>query len=410
MTRSRIALVLAVMIVIPAAVPAEHTDTLPLGPKERCLVLRTVEAGKILDTRTGKDVTIGEIVDRAAGADLVVVGEYHDSLACHAFQRDLVREMGKKHPKTVVGFEFFLHDKDDAALAAWLGDGGDEADLLRAVGWYDKTSMHYGYTRMVMAAVRAAGLSAVGLNAPRSLVHRVAGGGLKALSRRERGMFAHVEQKNAQHRHFIQQVFGAAALRLPPWFDRIYAAQTCWDSVMAASMRDFLASKPGKGRKGIIIAGAAHVAHGLGIPFRYRLGQRRARLITIVPVRVESKADGGSEGHPMLKMMAGNMPPAGMFSAGIADFVVGLPAKEEEKYPALNVSGHMEGEAFVVDKVGEAGLPAQLGLRKGDRVLSVDDKPVTSQAELRLLLGVEGKTPPRLRLERTPTPPANRDQ
>ncbi|MBN1196662.1 MAG: ChaN family lipoprotein, partial [Candidatus Aminicenantes bacterium] len=204
--------------------------------------------------------------------------------------------------------------------------------------------------------------------------------------------------------HFIQQVFGAAALRLPPWFERIYTAQTCWDAVMAASMRAFLASRPGKGKKGVIIAGSAHVAYGLGIPFRYRLGKRRARLLTIVPVRVKT-GDEGAEEHPMLKMMAKNMPPVGVFSAGIADYVLGLPA-EEEGLPSLDVSGHEDDGVFVVDKVGEESLPHQLGLRKGDRVLAVDGQAVTSQAELRLLLGMERETPPHVRLERVPQPAA----
>jgi S1-C subfamily serine protease len=173
---------------------------------------------------------------------------------------------------------------------------------------------------------------------------------------------------------------------------------------MAASMHDFLASRPGKGKKGVIIAGSAHVAYGLGVPFRYRLGKRRARLLTIVPVRVE-KQDEDAASHPMLKMMAKNMPPVGVFSAGIADYVLGLPA-EERGLPSLDVSGHEEDGVFVVDKVGEESLPHRLGLRPGDRILRVDDKPVSSQAELRLLLGMDRETPLRVRLERALKPAA----
>ncbi|MBN1195878.1 MAG: ChaN family lipoprotein, partial [Candidatus Aminicenantes bacterium] len=192
MRRTLLAAVLIVLIAIPAALRAEHTDTLPLGPKDRRLVLRTIEAGQILDTRTGKEVTIAKIARRAANADVVMVGEYHDSMACHLFQRDLIREIGKMSPQTVVGFEFFQQGKDDAALATWSRKEANEADLLRATNWYGATSMHYGYTRPVMQAIREAGLTAIGLNAPRALVHRVAGGGLDALGPGERRRFAHV--------------------------------------------------------------------------------------------------------------------------------------------------------------------------------------------------------------------------
>ncbi|MDY0296248.1 MAG: ChaN family lipoprotein [Acidobacteriota bacterium] len=404
MIERRQVVILFLLLFAAVSLRAEHTDTLPLGPGAQRLTLQTVEAGKIVDTRSGREVAIADIVSRLAAADVVVVGEYHDSPACHRFQRDLVREISKNFPRAVVGFEFFLHRADDAALATWLAGKGNEADLLRAVGWYEKSSMHYGYTRMVMEAVKETGLAAIGLNAPRALVHRVAGGGLAVLSAEERRPFAHVERKNPEHRYYIQQVFGAAALRLPPWFERIYAAQTCWDSVMAASMHDFLASRPGKGKKGVIIAGSAHVAYGLGVPFRYRLGKRRARLLTIVPVRVE-KQDEDAASHPMLKMMAKNMPPVGVFSAGIADYVLGLPA-EERGLPSLDVSGHEEDGVFVVDKVGEESLPHRLGLRPGDRILRVDDKPVSSQAELRLLLGMDRETPLRVRLERALKPAA----
>lgn len=401
MTRPLIITTLVVSLLIPAVCGASDTDTLPLGPKDRRHRLATVEVGQIIDTGTGKVVTMAEILQRCGKADLVVVGEYHDSLACHEFQRDLIAALaGKKERELMVGFEFFRRG-DDPALAEWSAGSLEEVDLLRKTGWYEGTSMNYGYTRPVMDVIREHGIGVIGLNLPRIDIRRVASSKPGSLTPEESRLFRHLKRKNPEHHFYIQHIFGSAAIRLAPWFERIYPAQTCWDTIMAASMHEALRRKENRKRLGVIIAGSAHVAYGLGIPFRYRQDHRRAKMITIVPVRVEKPGEDDGPGHPMLKMMSANMPPAAAFTCSIADYVIGVPGPGEDALVPIDVSGHMDETVFVVDRVGEGSVLDAAGIRKGDRILSINGIPVTSQSELRILLGTERKTPPRIRLERT---------
>ncbi|MBN2346978.1 MAG: ChaN family lipoprotein, partial [Candidatus Aminicenantes bacterium] len=232
------------------------------------------------------------------------------------------------------------------------------------------------------------GLKAVGLNVPRELIRRVAKNGTAGLSAGEKSLFPGVERGDSQHEFFIRSTLGDFAVQMPMWFRGIYAAQKCWDTVMAESMRRALARPGLRGHKGVIIAGSAHVAYGLGIPWRYRRADRSARILTLVPVQVAAdKKESGAEENPMVSALAGQLKPAAVFSRGLADVVFALSAESKPHFAEAGFSGRMNAEGTVeVERVSEGSPAAAAGLKKGDRILAVDGMPVKSLEELRLLL------------------------
>jgi len=284
-----------------------------------------------------------------------------------------------------VGLEFF--DRDDVpVLEQWRLGEIEEGELLRRTGWYERSSLNFGYTRIVLALVRARKIPVIGLNVSRDIVHRVARGGLSALTKAERELFPTVGYENVDHRYFIRTVFGRLAAQVPVWFDQMYAAQTCWDSVMAESMRRKLKQPEFRGHKGVIIAGDFHVVYGLGIPFRYRKAQRRIRLTTLVPVAVSANPETDAEAHPMTRMMAKNLPAVALFSRGIADFVFGIDRSEKPRFPEFGMKGKMEDGRFVLTEVTPGGWAERSGLRRGDEVVTVDGESISSLARFRHLM------------------------
>ena len=214
----------------------ESHHNLTLGDSPHRFKTATLKADEIYDSSTGGVVSIPEIIARTEATDVYVIGEFHDDYTCHVFQRDFIKTLFEDNPKILIGFEFFTR-RDDGALEAWRTGAIDTEELIRRTSWYDRTAMNFGYTKIILDFIRDKQIEAIGLNVSRKVVRKVSRGGFDSLSEEEKALFPTVGFKNAQHRFFIKNVFGRLAVQMPSWFENVYAAQTCWDTVMAESMR-----------------------------------------------------------------------------------------------------------------------------------------------------------------------------
>jgi uncharacterized iron-regulated protein len=379
---------LSAFLVIRMFITAVNTDTLPIGPSVYKFNLMPIGKGEIVETGSRKKVTIEDIVKKNLRSRVFIIGEYHDSFECHTFQRDFIEALFRQHPRLVVGFEFFTR-QDDEVLERWRTANISEEELLKKTGWYARNSLNYGYTRPIMETIRQHKIKVVGLNLPRKIVHQVSSRGFDSLSAQDKKLFPTIHHPNPDHEFYIQSQFGDLAVQLDWWFRTMYQAQKCWDVVMAESMRRVLAQREYRGYKGIIIAGSAHVAYWLGIPFRYQKADRNVKLTTLIPVYLpgqdeEEKDD--EEQHPMLEKVAASLEPAAVFSRGLGDYVFSVPRPQPPHFPSLGFSGKMKEGLYVVSRVKKESLAEKHGLEKGDTILAVDDTPIESEEQLRSIL------------------------
>ncbi len=369
-----------------------NQDILPLGPSRYKFSIARLEKDQVMQTSAQKTVAAVDIVTGNKDADVFIIGEAHTSYECHTFQRDLIEALYKENPKIVVGFEFFLRDDDDV-LEQWRLGKISEEELLNKTGWYKKTAYNYGYTRLVMDVIRKHKIKVIGLNVSRDILRKVSRQGFKTLSKKEKALFPTIGINNAEHEYFIKSIFGTFAVQVPMWFENIYSAQKCWDVVMAESMRQALARPGFKGWQGVIIAGSNHVAYKLGIPFRYLKADKNVKLVTIVPVLLpEEKQDSdeeAEEAHPMMKMMGKNLPPAAVFSRGIADYVFSVPKPEPEFFPVIGIKLESKDNRIVITKVDKESSAEKGGLREGDIIHTIDGIEITSVEQVRMLLATK---------------------
>jgi uncharacterized iron-regulated protein len=362
-------------------------DALPIGLSPHRLEMAVLPAGKIMDAASGQEIDLAVLIKQNLERDVFIIGEYHDSYACHAWQKDFIEALAKECPRLVVGFEFFNRG-DDPALELYLDGKISEAELLQKTGWYARSAMNFAYTRLVLETVKKLGLKAVGLNVPRELINKVAKRGFAALPPDEQALFPGVDRSYPEHEYYVRSTLGEFAVQVPFWFRNVYAAQKCWDTIMAESMRQALARPGLRGYKGVIITGSAHVAYGLGIPWRYRLRGKGAKVMTLVPVNVAAKKSAaGEEENPMVKALAGQLQPAAIFSRGLADAVFAVAVEEKPHFAEAGFSGKMgAGGLFEVSAVRKESPAEKSGLRIGDLILAIDGVPVKSLEGLRLVL------------------------
>jgi hypothetical protein len=291
-----------------------------------------------------------------------------------------------------VGFEFFWRE-DNPILEQWRMDQVTEDEVIKKTGWYERGFQNYGYTRLVMDNLKKHQVKTIGLNVSRSILRTVSRKGFDQLSREEKRLFPTLNIPNPEHEYFIKSIFGTFAAQVPMWFKNIYAAQRCWDVVMAESMREFLAKKEYNGYKGVIIAGSNHVAYKLGIPFRYQKAAPKAKITTIVPVLMpeektaeEEEEEEEEEAHPMMKMMGDSLKPAAVFSRGIADYVFAAHQPLHHYFPVIGFTLAEKNGKFVVTRVKKKSIAEKNGINKEDRITAVDGVEITSLEQLRGLI------------------------
>ena len=383
---------IVVLITLPVLFPMTadaDQDILPLGPSAYKYIIDKIEKDQIMDTSSGKTVTLADIVAQTPDTEVYVIGEAHDNYQCHTFQRDFIETLYKKYPKIVVGFEFFWRQDNDV-LEQWRKGEISEEELIKKTEWYKRGAQNYGYTRLIMEIIQKYHIKTIGLNVPREILHTVSRKGFDQLTPEEKKLFPTINIPNPEHEYFIKSIFGTFGVQVPFWFQNIYAAQKCWDVIMAESMRQILAQKEYKGYKGVIIAGSNHVAYSLGIPFRYKKANPKTKITTVVPILIpeEKKEDDSEEeeAHPMMKIMGKSLNPAAVFSRGIADYVFSADKPLDSHFPVIGFTVEDKEGKFMVTRVSKDSIAEKNGVCKSDQITTIDNLEITSMEQLRLLV------------------------
>lgn len=376
-------LLVSLLMFLGIFLTADDTDLLTLGKSKFRYEIGKLELGQILETSSNKTVTIDDIVKNTRKTDVYVMGETHLSYDCHQFQRDFIEKLFKQNPKIIIGFEFFNREHDPV-LEKWRLGQIDEDELLKETGWFKKQSYHYNYTKMIMDLIKKHKIRVIGLNIPRSTLRQVSTKGFDSLNSKEKKMFPTIGVKNTDHKFFIKRVFGEFATQVPMWFTRMYASQKIWDVTMAESMLNEL--KKHKGYQGVIIAGNFHVIYKLGIPFRYKLSQKRARITTLVPVYMPEDKEEDEEENPMIKMMGSSLKPVTVFSRGVGDYVFSIDKGKDGYFKKIGIKGEIKDNQFVVKSVDKKSYAEEHGIKKGDVIKSVMGKEIKSIEDFESLL------------------------
>lgn len=241
-----------------------------------------------IDGNTGKSITYDDVVARAVAAQVIVVGEQHDQATHHEVQRRIVTTLAAKTGAKgiVVGLEMLTWDKQP--VLDRFNSGELDADAFaKAVDWQKAWGFTFDLYRPVLVDGRNAGASFKALNAPRELVRAVRKKGFDGLSQAEIRMLPDLDLGDVEHRAWFKGIFAGGGHPMKDAdVDAFYTAQVVWDEAMADRAAQALLD----GAKHVVVlAGAGHVARGRGIPQRVERRVPSARVMSIVPLTVDSE-------------------------------------------------------------------------------------------------------------------------
>ncbi len=301
---------------------------------------------------------LGRILPVLEQRRVVFVGETHDQYAHHLIQLEIIRHLHQADPRLAIGMEFFQQPFQDG-LDRYVAGAINEQEMLRATEYYKRWSYDYRLYAPILRYAREHGLPLVALNASTEMVRKVSAAGFDGLSDEDRALLpAGINRSDEAHERRMQAILE----RHPHGSDRVdrfIEVQTLWDESMAERAADWLRDHPD--HRMVVLAGSGHLAWGGGIPDRVNRRVPVTRAIVL--------SDWEREITP-----------------GLADFLL-MP--DEHTLPPAGMIGAMidsDDEGLMVASCSEGSACEEIGLQRGDRLLSIDGIDLAEMADLRVLM------------------------
>ena len=351
-----------------AAQEEDQTLQLQIGNpsyKEKSLV---IEPGKIYSAKKGKAVSFKEMMQEMKEARFVYVGETHNSLPMHEIQFRIAQAFYEQDPKLCIGLEMFDVQWQEK-LNKWSLGILTQDEFINQAKWYENWNFNFNYYEKIFTLAKEYKIPMYALNAPREIIHKIRMMGWESLSEKEKDIIPEPGLSNQDHRLLMKTFFGG--MDMPEamkgheqmMFEGLYRAQSAWDEVMA---KNTLKAAEVEDSRVVVLAGSGHLLYNLGINRRV-FEKRPLSYKTVICVNMP-------EGEKSIKV-----------SRSLADFVWGLPFEERPVYPSPGIAlKKVDGiDNPIIERDPVSGAAKGQNFKKGDIILSVDGKKVTSINDLR---------------------------
>ncbi|HYT92707.1 MAG TPA: ChaN family lipoprotein, partial [Gemmataceae bacterium] len=237
-------------------------------------------------------ISFGELVDRLVEADLICVGETHDSEPHHAIQLRIIKALFARDERLGVGMEMFQRPFQESLDRYHRGEIGEDV-LLKETEYPKRWGYDWSLYRPIAEFCRKNGVPLAALNVPAELTRRLSKVGHAGLSEDEKKQLGAVDFHVKEHRdHWFEQLaqMHGDKKATAEQKERSYQVMTAWDDYMADSAARFQQER--RVRRLVVLAGSGHIDRGFGIP------QRAAKRTGGKVLTVTIAFDGDKRGEP----------------------------------------------------------------------------------------------------------------
>ena len=262
-------IVLGFLMLLQACSTSKKHMMPPLATVEG--IERHFSQGRIIDLKTGEAIGFPDLIDQLKTVDVVFIGEVHNNPEHHLIQVQLLQAlMASFTPPPAVAMEFFDTTRQPV-LDRFMNGDLDETAFLKQVDWKNSWRFPYHLYRPILWTSRDKGTVLLGINAPNSVVKKVARSGLLSLTAEERRQVARdMDLTNTAHREYLDSIFKQHQTDKNlkhgmQNFDHFYQAQCVWDETMAETIADHMKAHGGKM---VVFTGNGHIVNKFGIPDR----------------------------------------------------------------------------------------------------------------------------------------------
>jgi len=218
-----------------------------------------------------QQLTQQQILQELIKANVVYLGETHNSPEDHKAQLEILQALHQQNPKIAIAMEMFQRPFQDV-LDQYLAGKITEAQLVEQSEYDERWAFPWEYYAPILRLAKTNQLPVLALNTPTEVTRKVARSGLESLTTDERQYippFSEIRTDNADYRKMAQEVYEQhhqAGHGNSTSFERFFTAQVLWDETMAETIAQFVKANPGY--QVVVLAGKSHIVYGYGIPSR----------------------------------------------------------------------------------------------------------------------------------------------
>ncbi len=316
-----------------------------------------IPATPVVDT--GRRLMLSDILPVLAQKRVVLVGETHDQYQHHLGELAVIEGIYHYYPNIAIGLEFFQQPFQQY-LDQYVAGEIDEQTMLRKTEYYERWRFDYRLYKPILDFARAHRIPLIALNLPAEITEQVGRQGMQSLSAKQRAQIpATIDRNVPGYRERIENIFNRHPSGMQHNVDNFIDVQLLWDEGMAARAADYLKQHPDKHM--IILAGSGHIIHGTGIP-----------------VRLKRRIDG-----EIATLVFGDRL---KITPDLADYVLFPPKASLPRQGLIGVILASADQGLKVVSFSDDSLAPAAGMKKGDRIVEVQGKPVNSLADIRLAL------------------------
>jgi len=307
-----------------------------------------------------KTQSFADIVSQLLAARVIYVGEGHTTYEDHLLQLRIIRAIHQQDPKLAIGMEMFNRSAQPA-LDDYMAGAIDEAEMLRRTEYFTRWGYDYRNYRDIIRFAHRHRIPLIALNQQKEVVSKVfKESGTAGLSEEEQELLPEDRDLDIPgYRERIHSVFTMHAAPTPEQFNGFIQAQALWDETMAATVADHLTAHPEQ--RMVVIAGVGHVAKAEAIPPRVarRIDVRQAVVANINSTAADPKQ---------------------------LDFAFLLAPAKLAPAPIMGVVLDDKDGAVRIEQLSPEGQARKVGLRADDIIIAMDDQPIASVADLKIIM------------------------
>ncbi|MES9830934.1 MAG: ChaN family lipoprotein [Candidatus Thiodiazotropha sp. DIVDIV] len=305
-------------------------------------------------------IDLSSLVEKISDKQVVFVGESHDQYQHHLNQLAIIKGLHAKHSDLGIGLEFFFQPYQNY-LDRYISGEIDEAELIEQTEYFSRWRFDYRLYRPIFRFAKEHGIPLIALNLESEITSLAGREGIESLSdEMKQRIPSEMERDNEAYRDRLKRIFEAHPHREGRDFERFLDVQLLWDEGMAEQAAKWLKDHPDSNM--VILAGAGHLIYGDGIPNRLA---RRVDASQAIVLNVNSSAD---------------------LNPDLADYLILAGDQKLPQSGKLGVFLDVESKPPVVSGFSEESGGAEAGLKEKDQVISIDDQPIDSYADLRIAL------------------------